>query len=81
MVSPNPVGTQATIGYSLPRGSSVSCAVYDVAGNLVSRLAAGSRVAGEHQTMWNAAGVKPGVYFCKLVAGGSSHTARLAVVR
>jgi flagellar hook assembly protein FlgD len=59
----------------------VSCVVYNAAGNLVSRLACGTQAAGEHQLTWNAAGVKPGVYFCKLVADGTTYTARLARVR
>lgn len=80
-VSPNPVGAQAAISYHLSRAASVSCIVYDAAGNVVSRLATGSQAAGEHILTWNAAGVKPGIYFCKLVAGGSTYTARLARVR
>jgi hypothetical protein len=80
-VFPNPVTSQAAISYNLPRSASVSCIVYDAAGNLVSRLAAGSQAAGEHSLTWNAAGVKPGIYFCKLAADGSTHTARLARVR
>ena len=80
-VSPNPVAAQAAISYNLPRSASVSCVVYDAAGNVVSRLAGGAQAAGEHSLAWNAAGVKPGIYFCKLVAGGSTYTARLARVR
>ena len=59
----------------------MSCIVYDAAGNVVSRLAVGTQAAGEHQLMWNAAGVKPGIYFCKLIAGGGACTARLARVQ
>ena len=55
--------------------------MYDAAGNIVSRLAAGTQAAGEHQLAWDAAGVKPGVYFCRLVADGTTYTARLARVR
>jgi flagellar hook assembly protein FlgD len=80
-VSPNPVAAQAAISYHLPRSASVSCIVYDAAGNLVSRLAAGAQAAGEHQLTWNATGVKPGIYFCKLVADGTTYAARLAIVR
>jgi flagellar hook assembly protein FlgD len=80
-VFPNPVSAQAAISYNLPRSASVSCVVYDAAGNVVSRLAAGTQAAGEHQLTWNAAGVKPGIYFCKLVAGGRTCTARLARVQ
>ena len=77
---PNPVSAQASINYSLPHSSPVSCVVYDVAGNLVSRLAAGTQTAGRHSLTWNAAGAKPGIYFCKLAADGTAYTARLARV-
>jgi hypothetical protein len=80
-VFPNPVAARAAISYSLPRSASVSCIVYDAAGNLVTRLAAGTETAGEHQLTWDAAAVKPGIYFCKLVAGGTSATKRLVRVR
>jgi hypothetical protein len=59
----------------------VSCVVYDAAGNLVSRLAAGTRAAGEHRLTWDATGVEPGVYFCRLTAGDGTSTTRLTVVR
>jgi hypothetical protein len=80
-VFPNPVAARAAISYSLPRSASVSCVVYDAAGNLVTRLAAGTEAAGEHQLTWDAAGVKPGIYFCKLVADGTTAVARLVRVR
>jgi len=80
-VFPNPVSAQATISYCLPQSAVVSCIVYDAAGNLVVRMASGTQAAGEHQLMWNAAGVKPGIYFCKLVTGNITSTARLARVR
>jgi hypothetical protein len=59
----------------------VSCLVYDAAGNAVARLAAGTQTAGEHRLTWDAAGVKPGIYFCKLAAVGSTATTRLTRVR
>jgi hypothetical protein len=80
-VLPNPVSARATVGYSLPRSAVVSCAVYDAAGNLVTRLADGTQAAGRHELTWNATGVRPGVYFCKLVASGTTCTARLTKVR
>ncbi len=46
----------------------------------VVRLSGGNQAAGTHSLVWNAAGVKPGIYFCKLVAGGSASIARLARV-
>ena len=75
------VTSQASISFSLPRSAAVSCVVYDAAGNVVSRLAGGNQAAGEHQLKWDAAGVKPGIYFCQLVAGGVPYRARIARVR
>ncbi len=59
----------------------MSCIVYDAAGSLVARLSDGSQAAGAHSLTWNAAGVKPGIYFCKLVADGTAYMARVARVR
>ncbi len=78
---PNPVAELAAISYNLPRAASVSCLVYDAAGNCVSRLAAGNQAAGEHQLTWRASGVRSGIYFCKLVADGTTYTTRLTIVR
>jgi len=78
---PNPVTGQAAVSYDLPAAAAVSCVVYDAAGSVVSRLAGETQAAGEHRLTWNATGVQPGIYFCKLVAGRTSSTARLAVVR
>jgi hypothetical protein len=76
-VHPNPVTDRTAITYQLSHSSLVSCLVYDAAGNLVARLSDGSQAAGTHSLRWNAAGMKPGIYFCKLVAGGGTSTARL----
>ena len=59
----------------------MSCVVYNAAGNVVSRLQAGTQPPGEHRLTWDATGMEPGVYFGKLVAGSSTTTARLTLVR
>jgi len=81
MTHPNPAGARTAFSYSLSRSSVVNCVVYDAAGNIVSRLQAGTQPPGEHQLIWDAAGMKPGVYFCKLTAGASTSAARLTLVR
>jgi hypothetical protein len=80
-VFPNPVAGRATLSYSLPHNAPVSCIVYDVAGNTVLRMSAGTQPAGEHRQTWDATGMEPGVYFCKLQAGSSTSTVRLTLVR
>jgi hypothetical protein len=78
---PNPTAGRTAISYSLSHSTAVSCVVYDAAGNIVSRLQAGTQPPGEHRLTWNAAGLEPGVYFCKLNAGGSTSAVRLTLVR
>jgi hypothetical protein len=80
-VFPNPIAGRTTVSYSLSHSAAVSCVVYDAAGNTVSRLQAGTQPPGEHRLTWDAAGLEPGVYFCKLKAGSSISTARLTLVR
>ncbi len=80
-VVPNPLGSRAAISYSLRQSAAVRCAVYDAAGNVVSVLANGTQAAGEQRLQWNAAGVQPGVYLCRLQAGGATTTTRLTVAR
>jgi len=80
-VLPNPVQNRANVRFSLNRGGPVSCALYDPAGNRVAELAGGVRPAGEHSISWDATGLQPGVYLCKLAAGAESGTVRLVKVR
>jgi len=80
-VFPNPIAGRTTVSYSLSHSTTVSCVVYDAAGNIVSRLQAGTQPPGEHRLTWNAGALKLGVYFCKLKVGSSTSTARLTLVR
>lgn len=79
-VTPNPVRGSTSISYSLKHAGPVNCMVYDATGKLVANPVNGLRAAGEQHATWNATGVRPGVYFVKLVAGGSVATTRLTVI-
>jgi flagellar hook assembly protein FlgD len=70
-----------SVSYQLRSSGSVSCAIYDAAGSLVARLAAGMQPAGQHRITWDASSVRPGVYLCKLTAGGETYTTRLTRIQ
>ncbi len=84
---PNPFNPRTTIRYELPEASRVDLRIYDVAGRLVSVLAAAERQsAGAHATTWDGtdrAGrhVAAGLYFCRLAAGAFRATRRLLLVK
>jgi len=79
--SPNPSAAAVGISYSLPKSGEVELAVYDIVGQKVATLAAGTMSAGRHEASWNGASVVAGVYFCRLSFEGTTRTNRMTVVR
>ncbi len=76
---PNPFSASMSYSFQVTEGSaqSVDVGVYNVAGRLVSRLAAGERAPGVHTLTWDGRGedgsrVAAGVYFVKARVGGSA---------
>ena len=65
---PNPFKNQATIGFSITSDCNVTLVVYDIRGKLVRELASQAMQAGYHETVFDAADVTPGIYFCKMSA-------------
>ena len=76
---PNPVKGNADIAFSLPKSQEVRLAVYDAQGRLVRNLVEGTREAGMHHI--SISGLKSGVYFYRLEAGGTSLIRRMVVSR
>ncbi len=73
----NPVARDVTIRFSLTQAGSVSCVVYDAAGNRVAQLADGQMDAGEHRLCWNADAVPAGIYLCQFSTSAGTQTVRL----
>ncbi len=73
----NPAAGPRRIRFTLPAEGRVRLNVIDVSGRLVSRLVDGTRHAGAHDVVWDAAGVAPGLYWAALEAGGRRVTEKL----
>jgi len=71
--------TGTTVNFDLSKATSVNLRVYDVAGTLVSTLAAGNYAAGSHAVNIN--GLGSGVYFVKLVTPFFTDIAKVTVVK
>jgi aminopeptidase YwaD len=80
-VAPNPLTGWGAIQYALPRGSEVRLAVYDASGRCLRTLVQGWMGAGRRTVSWDSRGLVPGVYFCRLEAGGASRTRKLVVLK
>ncbi len=83
---PSPFAGSTVIEFGLPERAGVSLAIFDAAGRRVATLAAGVYDAGYHRLTWEGsdaggAAVSPGVYFCRLVTGGSVLTRKMLIVR
>ncbi len=85
-VFPNPAAGDVSIGLTLPTRTGLSLQIYDVAGRLVNRLAAGLQAAGRRQRIWNGqdeAGhrLAAGLHLCRLRAGSFESTERVVPLR
>ncbi len=83
-VTPNPFNPRTTVVFELPRPQRADLSVYDAAGRLVRRLAAGDLPAGSHTAAWDGrddrGGDAPsGAYFLRL-SGESGSVSRKAVL-
>jgi hypothetical protein len=81
---PNPFGTTAAIGYSLPRSGRVRLAVYDVTGRERVVLVDAVQPAGRQVVTWDGRGgrvaaLPAGVYFVRLAFGRRVETQKLVL--
>jgi hypothetical protein len=78
---PNPFNPVTTICYSLPSPANVRLVVYDVAGREVAILSDGRQPAGEQRVTFDAAGLKSGMYFCRLEADSRILTQKMILLK
>ncbi len=78
---PNPFNPSTVFSYDLPTPSETKLTVFDVLGRQVSILASGMHPAGTHEVTFDATGLPPGVYFCRLQAGDYVETRSAVLIR
>ena len=78
--NPAPTGTAAGLTYTLPTPAIATLTVEDALGRRVATLADGIRQsAGEHTLTLNTAGLRTGLYLCRLSTESGTLTRRLVV--
>jgi len=80
-VTPNPLSGPGRLNYSLNRPADLLVQVYDRAGRVVRTLFDGSSPTGRQSLGFDATGMAPGVYFCRLTARTASSAEPSAVAK
>jgi hypothetical protein len=85
VVQPNPSRTPL-IRYRLRQRSTVDVSVFDLFGRRIATLVHATLRVGDYSQMWNGRDdsgrpARDGLYFCRLVAGGVTSTARVQLLR
>jgi hypothetical protein len=68
---PNPFNPSTKIQYDLPQNSFVNLKVYNAIGAEVASLVNSVMPAGKHEVIFDASGLKSGVYFYTIKSGGN----------
>lgn len=79
--TPNPFNPVTRIAYELPQDAFVTLAIYDVRGQLVEQLVSRAMPSGRHVVEWTADRYPSGIYFSRLVAGGSTQTRKIVLLK
>ena len=85
-VTPNPVRSNARLGFELPKAGTLSLVLHDLSGRTVRSLATGWFGAGPQSVAWDGRdddghALAPGAYFARLVTDSGSRNLRFVVLR
>ncbi|HYW68805.1 MAG TPA: FlgD immunoglobulin-like domain containing protein, partial [bacterium] len=83
---PNPFGSEARLGFSIPAEDRVRIGVFAPSGRLVKTLVDGRLPAGRHSAVWDGTTsdgllCSSGVYMCRLDAGAETVSTKLVLLR
>jgi N-acetylneuraminic acid mutarotase len=78
---PNPFSESTHISYELTEPDKVQLEIFNIIGEKIITLVNEPRNPGSYEVTWNAEGVQPGIYFCKLKVAGFEKVAKLIVSR
>ena len=69
---PNPVETEANISYEVPQRGKVLLQLYDLMGRPIQTLVNETQSAGIYETIWQAQGLRQGIYILDFQIDGTS---------
>ncbi|MFI5144751.1 MAG: M1 family aminopeptidase [Ignavibacteria bacterium] len=71
---PNPFNPNTSINYDVPVKSNITIKIYNTAGELVTTLFSGQKLAGKYSIIFNGSNYASGIYFYELDAEGFNIT-------
>ena len=80
-IYPNPFNPDTQVRFQLSRPALISLSVFNIGGQLVSKLMEGMYPAGLHQVTFEGNSHSSGVYLCQLNAGDIVITGRMLLIR
>ncbi len=78
---PNPFNASVRIDFQINRPADISIDVFNLLGEKVKQLAAGSYAAGKHHLHWDAGKAASGVYFITLKSENTVETRKVVLIR
>jgi uncharacterized repeat protein (TIGR01451 family) len=78
---PNPFNPQTTIPFGVPQAGRVVVKVYNLLGQRVAVLMDQELAAGRHEVVWQALDQPTGMYLVRMVAGETTLTRRVTLVK
>lgn len=75
--APNPFKGSTMLAYQLAAKAHVTLSVYDIYGKLVRELVNTTQYAGVYQVPFEASGLAPGAYQCRLLTDGKAEVVKL----
>jgi len=78
---PNPFNPSTTIRFSLPERAFVELTVYNLNGQVVSRLVHEERLPGFHEVVWDAKGFASGTYFVRFSTSTFTGTQKIMLLK
>jgi len=79
--APRLAGNTAVIEYAQRAGGNVHIAVYDMLGRRMATLEDSYQSVGTHRASWNVADSKPGIYFVRVNAAGTTVSRTLLILK
>jgi hypothetical protein len=78
---PNPFNPSTAIRYQIASAGSVSLKVYDMLGSEVATLVSTPHAPGTYELSWNASEFPSGMYYYRLLAGGTVMTKKMIYLK
>jgi N-acetylneuraminic acid mutarotase len=78
---PNPFSGSTKIDYELREPGEVKLDIVDIPGQEITTLVHEMKSPGNYSLTWNAEGVNPGVYFCRLKMGDTKKVIKLLILQ